>query len=125
MLPRRRKRRHNHGARKSAVGSAQIAQPVARFVQRFAALYGCQHGGGVASGGRFAASAEGRAPGLFSAFFSMRLLDHSGNPLASAHILTMADDKDQTSARQKSLAQAAKRARAEAEARRKDPSGGK
>ena len=52
--------------------------------------------------------------------FSMRLLDHSGNLVASAHILTMADDKNQTSARQKSLAQAANRARAEAEARRKE-----
>ena len=52
--------------------------------------------------------------------FSMRLLDHSGNLVASAHILTMADDKNQTSARQKSLAQAAKRARAEAETRRKE-----
>ena len=47
----------------------------------------------------------------------MRLLDHSGNLVASAHILTMADDKNQTSARQKSLAQAAKRARAEARRR--------
>jgi len=62
---------------------------------------------------------EGARRGLFSAFFSMRLLDHSGNPLASAHIFTMADDKDPTSARQKSVAEAAKRACAEAEARRK------
>ena len=49
----------------------------------------------------------------------MRLLDHSGNPLASVHIFTMADDKDPTSARLKSVAEAAKRACAEAEARRK------
>ena len=49
----------------------------------------------------------------------MRLLDHSGNSLASAHIFTMAHDKDPTSARQKSLAEAAKRACAEAEVRRK------
>ncbi|MGB1117375.1 MAG: DUF1674 domain-containing protein [Parvibaculales bacterium] len=50
----------------------------------------------------------------------MHLLDHSGNLLASAHIYTMADDKNRPSARQKSVAEAAKRARAEAEARRKE-----
>ena len=49
----------------------------------------------------------------------MRLLDHSGNLLASAHICIMADDKDLASVRQKSVAEAAKRASAEAEARRK------
>jgi hypothetical protein len=49
----------------------------------------------------------------------MCLLDHSGNPLASAHIFIMADEKDPTSARQKSVTEAAKRACAEAEARRK------
>ena len=62
---------------------------------------------------------KGARLGLFSAFFFMRLLDHSGNPLASAHIFTMADDKDPASVRQKSVAEAAKRANAEAEARRK------
>ena len=49
----------------------------------------------------------------------MCLLDHSGNPLASAHIFIMADEKDPASARQKSVTEAAKRACAEAEARRK------
>jgi hypothetical protein len=49
----------------------------------------------------------------------MGLLDHSGNLLASAHILTMVDDKDQPLTRAKSVAEAAKRARAEAEARAK------
>ena len=62
---------------------------------------------------------EGARLGLFLAFFSMRLLDHSGNPLASAHIFTMADDNDSTSARQKTVVEAAKRACAEAAARRK------
>ena len=49
----------------------------------------------------------------------MGLLDHSGNLLASAHILPMTDYKDQPLTRAKSLAEAAKRARAEAEARAK------
>ena len=50
----------------------------------------------------------------------MHLLDHSGNLLASAHILIMADDKNRPSVRQKSVVEAAKRARAEVEARRKE-----
>ena len=49
----------------------------------------------------------------------MGLLDHSGNPLASAHILPMTDYKDPSLMRAKSLAEAAKRARAEAEGRAK------
>jgi hypothetical protein len=49
----------------------------------------------------------------------MGLLDHSGNLLASAHILTMAEDTKQTAKRKQSVAEAARRARAEADVRRK------